>query len=248
MTVPIFVISFNRLEVLRRSIASYRQLGDIEVVIHDSGSSHLPLLEYLEALERQDVTVYRNRSNIEDGDDLNSVNETVQHWLENHPEARNYVVTDPDIELEDGCSDLLSFYRYVLDNFSDVDVVGPMLRIDDIPDFYPLKEKVIRGHTAQFWHKEPLYMTWGAAAVAYQHAPIDTSFGMYRRTQPFQRLLHGIRTYEPFWAKHLDWYIDPSNMTDDQKVYLQTASKVSHWGGGWLKTKLEEGLDPDYHS
>ena len=248
MTVPIFIISFNRLEVLKKSISSYAQLGDIDLVIHDAGSSHLPLLAYLTFLESQGVTVYRNRPAIDHGDDLNSVNETIQHWLQDHPDAEYYIVTDPDIELESGCSELLSFYQYVFSSFSDVDVVGPMLRIDDLPDFYPLKEKVIRGHTAQFWHKEPLKMSWSSKTIAYQHAPIDTSFGMYRRAQPFQRLLDGIRTYEPFWAKHLDWYIDPDNMSNDQKTYLMTASNVSHWGGGWLKTKLEKGLDPDYHN
>ena len=245
--IPIFIISFNRLESLKQSINSYLQIKDHQIVIHDTGSTYEPLLAYLGGLERDGTTVYWNKPSISSDKDLNSVNETVQNFLSKNPSIDFYVVTDPDIALEPGCDDIFDFYKFAIKTY-ELPVIGPMLRIDDIPDHYPLKEKVIRGHTAQFWSKQPINMTWNARTLRYQPAPIDTTFAMYPRNLSFRRLRSGWRTYEPYWAKHLDWYIDPDNMTDDQKYYLQTASSVSHWGGPWLRDKIISGVDPDYYS
>ncbi len=241
--IPIFIISYNRLSVLKQSIGSYREVQGHHIVIHDAGSTYGPLMEYLGELEQQGATVYRNRRPIVRDDDLNSVNETVQHWLEQHPAVNYYVVTDPDIALEEGCADILDFYRSMLDGHK-VDVVGPMLRIDDIPDHYPLKKRAIEGHTAQFWHKNPETTIWRSVAVGYQYAAIDTTFALYPRRLRFQRLRSGIRTYRPYWAKHLDWYMDPDNLSEDQKLYLRTASDVSHWGGRWLRDKIGDVAGP----
>jgi hypothetical protein len=236
--IPIFVISFNRLAVLKSTIDSYRQIEGTSIIIHDTGSTYAPLLTYLAELEREHVSVhYKQRPIIQD-DDLNSVAITVLDWLSKH-DSPYYVVTDPDVALEDGCEDILEFFQHLLDVFPDIDVVGPMLRIDDIPNSYPLKSLVIQRHTDQFWHKTPEWISWRGQKIAYQRATIDTTFGMYRRGTTFRRLCKGVRTYAPYWAKHLDWYIDPQNMTEDQIFYLQTASDVSHWSGAWLRESLD---------
>ena len=242
-SIPIFIISFNRLTVLRKSIESYRQIAGHTLVIHDTGSTYGPLLAYLVELEQHGAVVYRDRPAIKYGDDLNSVNETVQSWLEQHPDADFYVVTDPDVMLEEGCSDIFGFYRFMIRKYG-VPVVGPMLRIDDLPDHYPLRQRVINGHTRQYWHKTVEYTSWNSASIGFQSALIDTTFGMYPRHLPFRRLMKGIRTHQPYWARHLDWYIDPANLEDDQLLYLHLASNVSHWGGDWLRKKLEHGLNP----
>ena len=65
------------------------------------------------------------------------------------------MVTNPDIELESGPGDILRFDAHLLPKHPRAQVVGPMLRIDDIPDTYPLKREVIRRHTEQCWHRRP---------------------------------------------------------------------------------------------
>jgi hypothetical protein len=242
-SIPIFIISFNRLTVLKVAIESYRQLPGHSIIVHDTGSTYLPLLDYLSELERQGAVIYRNRASISRWDDLNSVNDTVRDWLGKHPTSRYYCVTDPDIMLESACSDLFEFYEFMLKTRGP-QVIGPMLRIDDIPHHYPLRERVISGHAAQYWDKEPCRIDWKGRSVGYQFTRIDTTFGMYSRDVPFQRYRAGIRTYEPYWARHLDWYIDPTNMQEDQRLYLSSASQVSHWGGHWLRDKLHFGVDP----
>lgn len=233
--IPIFIISCNRLKTLKESIESYKKIGsNITFVIHDNNSTYPPLLDYLRTLENQGIKVYYHRKNVTRENQLNLVKNSIDDWFKHHT-APYYVVTDPDIALCDESEGILELYAHILDTMPHIEVVGPMLRIDDLPDFYPLKQKAIKKHFEQFWHKTPLKMQWNNKTIHYQHAPIDTTFGMYRKEFTFQRLCNGIRTYDPYWAQHLDWYIDPNNMSEDQIYYMQQASRVSHWGGAWLR-------------
>jgi hypothetical protein len=226
------------LKCLKTVIDSYKShiTTSHEIVIYDANSTYKPLLDYLKQLEQEGVTVYRSAKNITVDEHLNSVADAIDDWFATYS-ASYYVVTDPDIALEGNCGDILELYAYLLDT-RDIEVVGPMLRIDDIPDYYPLKQKVIERHTEQFWHKTPLTLSWKAKTIQYQLAPIDTTFGMYRSGFKFHRLCNGYRTYAPYWAKHLDWYINPAEMSEDQLYYLEHASIVSHWGGTWLREKI----------
>jgi len=205
-----------------------------EIVIHDNNSTYKPFLDHLSQLEQEGITVYRSTKTVTVEEQLNSVADSIDSWFITHS-AKHYVVTDPDIALEGNCEDILELYAYLLDTVQSIDVVGPMLRIDNIPDFYPLKQKAIARHTKQFWHKMPLSMQWKSKTIQYQLAPIDTTFGMYRRGFRFHRLCNGYRIYAPYWARHLDWYINPAQMEEDQIYYLQHASMVSHWSGTWLR-------------
>jgi len=41
--------------------------------------------------------------------------------------------------------------------------------------------------------------------------------------------LKAIRTNLPYTARHGGWYVDPSNLTEEQKYYIQTANNSSSW-------------------
>ncbi|MCJ2037043.1 hypothetical protein [Methylobacterium sp. J-068] len=237
--IPIFVFTCDRLKVLKQSIASYKKIGThVELVFYDVGSTFQPTIDYLLELENSGYKIYRTSQRILSGSDLNNISYAISDWYSNN-DAPYYVVTDPDIELDgDGYADIFKAYAYLLETMPDIEVVGPMLRIDDLPSFYPLKEKVIERHFEQFWHKPPLSCNWNGRPLQYQHALIDTTFGMYRKGTEFKRLRSGLRTYAPYAARHLDWYINPDMMTDDQIFYLRSATDVSHWGGTWLREKI----------
>ena len=240
--VPVFFITRDRVNVLRETIKSLAPLEDeVQVVVHDNESSFPPMLEYMQELEGQGVKVYRCKHTGSLDDISESVADTVERWFkETRSRARHYVVSDPDIELDRPPEDFIKMYQALLRKFPDAAVVGPMLRIDDLPDCYPLKERVIEGHTEQFWHKEPTTVSVLGRRIQIQQAPIDTTFGMYRVGFRFKRLNMGVRVYAPYAARHLDWYIDPDNMGEDQLYYMKSASEVAHWSAGWLKEKLEE--------
>ena len=252
LLLPIIILTFERLDVLSVSVASYRRcinasLTPFEIVFSDNNSSHPPLLRYLshevhQQPKHHSAYLYRNRIN---NPFYNMVTNT-RDWFSRHPTdaAPYYVVTDPDVALDDTPGDILRFYQYLLETHRAANVVGPMLRIDDIPESYPLRAKVIKGHTAQFWKWKPTAsVLWGGRECKLLHCAIDSTFGMYRAN--FTRVgvsiksighpSSGFRTYAPYAARHLDWYLDPKNMSTDSRNYMETASKVSHWGGTWLK-------------
>jgi hypothetical protein len=222
---PIFVISYNRRWQLERALASYRQLGDVEIVIHDNGSDDPDVVAYLRRLEAEGATVYWEAP-IQSADQLDAVGETVARHLSDRPQA-DYVVTDPDIELLPGAGRTLAIYRGLLSAHPDVESVGPMLRIDDIPPRYPLYGTVQNWHIHQFWRNRPEIVEVAGEQVAYLRCTIDTSFAMHRAGVRFRRLTDGMRLYERYAARHVDWYVE-GGATDR---YGSTSSPaISHWG------------------
>ena len=204
--VPIFIISFNRLDMLRQSIESYHQhIGDaFRLVIDDNASTYLPLLHYLDELERTgEAEVVRHTENPRLFQLAPTIRKTIDQWFQGN-DADYYVVTDPDIALSHTRPDILQFYAYLLDSIDAIDVVEPMLRIDDIPTSYRWRTSAIDNHTEQFWGKAPQTVVWKGCAYHVLPSMIDTTFGMYRKGFSFDRLNIGLRTYAPYCARHLD--------------------------------------------
>jgi len=235
--IPIFIITCDRLEVLKQSIASYNAcIGTpFEVVITDFGSTYQPTVEFLEELEWRGTEVYWE-DKITNPDELSKVGGYIQDYFKSHPKS-NYVVTDPDVALYNIEGDVLEVYSYLLRAYPTFSVVGPMLQIDDIPDCYPYKQKILSGEMGmhKHFHSKPVQkVQYNGHDVRYINAHIDTTFGMYRATFPWRRLSSGnlgARVLSPYGAHHLDWYIDPSNMSEDQEYYTTHANpSIAHWG------------------
>jgi len=230
--IPIFIISCDRLEALKSSIQSYRDFikTPFEIVIIDFGTTYEPTLKYLKILEHEKVKIYwkgkfnnKRRFNI-------FVDGIVQDYFKNYPRS-NYVVTDPDIALDNVGGDILEVYAYLLKKFSTISVVGPMLKIDDIPDYYPRKGEVINW---EMRHNPPIReahaIQYGNRIIKYIFAHIDTTFAMNRAGTHWRRYVMAARILPPYAARHLDWYLDPKNLTPDQKYYMEHASgRITHW-------------------
>lgn len=224
--IPIFIIVHDRITVLKESIESYRQIAqDVQIVLHDVASTYQPCLEYLDEERANGTPVYRSEVN-----NHLSVMDTVESYLKEHPMCKYYVITDPDIALDNVNANIMDFYIYLLEKFNRI--VGPMLRIDDIPDYYPKKEAVIQRHTSQFWGHTPSEVKYEGDKFKILLCPIDTTFQLRKSTDLSRKFPRrdGIRCYSPYAAKHLDWYINPNDMAEDQRYYSEHASRVAHWG------------------
>jgi hypothetical protein len=224
---PVFVISFNRGAMLRRCLQGMSHLRrPMRFVIHDNGSTDPATLDVLAALEHEGVTVVR-RPRITSPDELNGVNETVAWYFSDWGEPCRYVVTDCDIDMAIADPATLDVYDELLDRFRAVACVGPMLRIHDIPRHYPLYNRAMNRHIEQFWQHRPTWVERDGGRIAVQACRIDTSFALHRAGEAFERLKSALRVYEPYEARHLDWYADPSTIGD---VYHQTSDgTISHW-------------------
>jgi glycosyltransferase involved in cell wall biosynthesis len=212
--------------MLRKAIQSIQRLErTTDIVVHDNGSDDAATLAILDDLEGEGFPVYRNAP-IEHPDQLNQVNNTVSRYFREREPGGRYVVSDCDIDLAVAHPRALHIYDELLDLFPDLDCVGPMLRISDIPRTYPLYNWVMNRHIEQFWGKVPEWITTSAGLVAFQRAHIDTTFALHRENTHFQRLKYGLRVYEPYEALHMDWYL-PAIGSDP---YATTSSPaISHW-------------------
>jgi len=247
MTIPIFVIVKDRIKVLEQSMESWLTLikSPIEIILLDQESTYPGMIEWLEEKKKEDIRVFHLKN-------------TEPTYSNKFPALRGpvsavcdemnspyYVLTDPDIMFENIDGDILEFYTYFLKTHPGYEAIGPMLVIDDIPDYYPFKAEAIKRHTP-FWQASGKYSVIGKPKlikfrkkiIQYQVSPIDTTFALRPvDTRPVYTPV-AVRTRTPYTAKHLDWYIDPDNLSEDQKYYIKTSlthKGISHWAGTWMK-------------
>lgn len=231
--VPIFVPVRDRLTALRQSLAGFAHLRPAPlVVVHDFGSTWAPMLDALEELAEAGVMVVRSRAGSLDAEAA-ALRETIAGVLAQSG-ARHYAVARPGIVLDPGAPDALAVYARLLDRFGDVEAVGPMLRIDDIPDAYPLKLVAAGEHYYAFWRHEPVAVRLGLGhRVRVQNAPVE-DFALYRRDTIFRRgPRRGLRVHAPYWARRFDWYLDPDALPEDERYHLARTSASLHWSAAW---------------
>jgi hypothetical protein len=147
-----------------------------------------------------------------------------------------YIVSDPDVlPVEDCPNDFVRHFLKLHEDFIAYQKVGFGLKIDDIPDQYPLKDAVVSWE-AQFW-QHPL-------ADGLYEAGVDTTFALYK---PFtyRYVLHpSIRTGEPYVARHLPWYHNPANESEEDIYYRYRAnSDVNSWNTGELPERYKKEMD-----
>lgn len=223
--IPIFVISFNRGEMLKKVIQSYKKLNlSGQIIVHDNGSDDIKTMQILEQIKSDGILVYRNRK-IKAVNDLENINKSINRFFRFRKRC-DYVVTDCDIDMSDCDVDALAVYRDVLHNFPNIQCAGPMLMIKDIPKSYPLYNRVMNRHIDQFWHKKPIIRKSKDYTYAYQECRIDTTFAVHRANHRFKRLKTAIRVYEPYEARHLDWYTD-CNFVSQYRV--TSLPDIAHW-------------------
>lgn len=227
--IPHFLISYNRHEYLEAFIRILRnKFKQNTIVVHDNGSDDENTIAYLQSIELSGVIVYRYPK-INSAGELNKVNDSVETFFSGKDRV-NYVVSDCDIDLSICSENIYSVLTEFLEVFPNVEIVGPMLKINDIPFTYALYNHVMNLHIEQFWKKTPEIFNSSFGQVAYQFAPIDTTFGIHRGDSKFARLKNGIRLYSPYEARHLDWYIGTPRALGISSSYSENSSAdVSHW-------------------
>lgn len=237
--IPVFLISFDRGAQLRKTVNGVRQLDTAtEIVIHDNGSTDPDALRTRDELECEGVQVFRE-SPIASPEELDGVNDSVERFFAEWGEPSRYVVSDCDIDMSVSDPRALDLYDHMLNRFVQLECVGPMLRIRDVPRDYPLYNRAMNRHVEQFWRHKPTIVETSFGPVAVLATGIDTTFALHRAGDPFRRLKNGFRVYEPFEALHLDWYqLDGDPYTDS------SSSEISHWNnrgehGRWQHEPLK---------
>jgi hypothetical protein len=207
------------------------------IVIFDMETSHPKALHYLAELmdrghvgeDQVPVTVFSvpnggARSLFFDP----SAKTLMLRWL--GPNER-FVLTDPDVtpEIQTRKWLLIQALHKILDKYRTIDKVGCALRIDDLPDHFPQKEKVI-GWERRFWQNR---IEDHDAPYPYHmyHADVATTFCLVRRYDALNKAGNGraMRFAGYAMARHLPWYENPYDLSDDVRHYYARAP-MRKWG------------------
>lgn len=211
--IPVIINSFNRLECLLRLVAFLENCGLKNIVILDNNSSYPPLLAYYSSCPYRVVRLHENM-----GHHAFWTSGLYRKYRWNY-----FAYTDPDVVPIEECPQrFLDHFRSVLLLDTRLDKVGFSIKIDDLPDSFDLKERVIR-HEKRHWEKEVLPNVYDA--------PIDTTFALYR---PLSKLKAGHafmmparRCGFPYVVRHMPWYTDSSRLSEEDKFYAQTSNESS---------------------
>jgi hypothetical protein len=236
VSTPVFVIVRDRLTALRRLIDWLERAGHDEIWLVDNDSTFPPLVEFLNETPHHVVRLGHNL-----GHRSPFLSGTVQRVAAD----RHFVVTDPDVVPDDDCPlDAVDHFRELLDRHPEIDKVGFGLRIDDLPDTYPLAPAV-RAWEARFWTNE--------VEPGVYRADIDTTFALYRPLHRRHREDSALRTGAPYVARHLPWYLGPDDLGDEDRWYRQHGEpttfnwdreELPRWKRRWLSAN-EANLPDD---
>lgn len=196
--VPIFIVSYNRKDDLKKLIDRLLSDGYKNLLILDNHSSDKKLLDYLAVLEKKQskyIKIYRLNKNW---------GHRVLwecHLFDEVIENQYYVLTDPDIiPIEECPNDYVQKFYEIIQKYPQKTKVGFALKIDDLPETYPYKYDIIRTESF-YWEKRLPY------DFTIYDAPIDTTFALYRpQKMKATKFYDGIRTGGLYQARHLGWY------------------------------------------
>jgi len=188
---PVTVVINNRdLVTWPRSmvaaIESFEKLA--EIVIVDNGSTYEPLLDWYSSLAHKVVR-------------LPNLGHTAP-WSDAaraHIATRFYVVSDPDMGLEETPKDCLVHLQACLGRHARAGKIGLGLRIDDVPRESPYYAHVNR--------LERAYWQLPAFDDGVRPAPVDTTFALYDKKLLHRYVVGGGRTDHPYTARHLPWSV-----------------------------------------
>jgi hypothetical protein len=226
--VPILINSFNRLDCLRELISWLVRAGQRRLYVIDNASSYPPLLAYLDRLEANGVAAV-----VRLGENAGHLSLWRHRLLERLGITSEYVYTDPDVVPAETCPpDVVGFLQSLLAANDRIAVAGLGLRLDDLPDSYRFKAQAIAWER-QFW--------LAPAGPSLFHAPIDTTFALYRPGSGHCLSKPGIRTGWPWVAAHRSWYVDDGRPPEEDRFYRATAARgTSHWSVPELPESLAE--------
>lgn len=213
-TIPIFINNYNRLTTTVTLIKALEKRGYTNIHILDNKSTYPPLLEYY---KNTPYKVHFLKKNFGSKAFWKS-----GLWLRYM--SSYFVYSDPDVVPIDDCpDDFLKYFYSLLERYPKAHKVGFSLKIDDLPDSYINKNKVIK------WERNFYKKTIEANTFI---APIDTTFALYR---PFSKLgKRGgktliLRTGIPFQARHLPWYLDNDNLDEEELYYINSIETRTGW-------------------
>lgn len=214
----IYLNSFNRLDSLRNMvnclICDFENVNRIYIV--DNQSQRPDLLDFLGKIKYHpsDMVEYIPL-------ERNAGPRGAWNYAWNR-ETEYYVVSDCDLDISECPSDALRVMYKTLQKYQELIKVGLSLRIDDLPESEGIQSTLIN---------EKSHWTKKVDDIGFE-APIDTTFHMCRPNVNFF-YEPAIRLSPPYSARHLPWYIQPGNISEEEALYFSLLPTTHKKGLSW---------------
>ncbi|GAC1374115.1 MAG: hypothetical protein NVSMB32_17410 [Actinomycetota bacterium] len=223
--IPIFINCRERLTPLLALLSFLERAGHERIFLIDNDSTYPPLLEFYAQTCHKVIRL---------GANLGHEALWVANVLERVGVRGSFVLSDPDIVPLEGCPlDVVEYFGDLLERYPDRRKVGFGLAIDDLPREFVFREEVIAWESYYWQHM---------IAPGLFDAPIDTTFALYR--DPGVRGIdHCLRTGHPYLARHIPWYENLAQLSEEERFYRTHARKdITNWSNDELPPALLEAI------
>lgn len=218
--IPVIINSRNRVSCLRLLVEWLRKDPMADIIILDNQSTYEPLLDYYKTLDHRIVYLGGNYGHT-----------ALYAWNGHHNlKSKYFIYTDPDLLPKEDCpKDLISHLLNLKMEYFFFNKVGAMMETKDIPDHYGFKDEVLA------LHKYYCHNKLGECFVSY----VDTTFALYdiERTAGSEHYFRNcLITDRPYVVRHLPWYSDTNNLSEEEIYYVKTADATFFNVNNYVKT------------
>jgi hypothetical protein len=217
LDIPVIINNYNRVNHLKQLIEWLENAGMRNIFIIDNASTFPPLLDYYKSSRHTIIGLSANIG-------YKSLWDTNIHlWFKGLP----YIYTDSDVLPVEVCpGDVVKKFQDILEKYPQFTKVGFGIKIDDHPHHYKNKQNVIQWES-KFWSSH--------IGDGLYKADIDTTFALYRANSVKQQWGKTLRTSEQYMIRHLPWYENESEITDEEKYYRAVAVTSTWYSAKWQK-------------
>lgn len=201
MNYPIFITNMNRLSTVKKMVSDlFAMNGNADITIIDNASSYPPLLKWYKEMEGS-VNIIKNIQN--KGPWTFFYGGTYIGAKEEY-----YVYTDADLELNSNMP--YNWQEIMFEYIQRYDRKASLaLKLDDVPEG-ELKER-IKNHQNICWYPTEEKDVYRAIT--------DMTFSMDAKNKGYR--YESVRLAGDFECRHIPWYIDINNISDEERYYLE---------------------------
>lgn len=203
-----FIINRNLLTWPKAMVEWMHRVPNLEPIILDNASDYAPLLDWYDT---DPCRVIRFNDNYG-----HTVLWSSGIYLTELKDTEYFILTDPDLDMSTIPIDVIDKLKEGI-NKHNVNKCGLAIRIDDIPNEYPLKDQVLFWENG-FWNN---YLE-----DDYYLAPVDTTFALHKTEKSRSYKIGGIRTGGNYTTRHLPFYLTPDTVTDEIDYYFCNCNKT----------------------
>ncbi len=214
MSVPVFVNVFNRITTTRKLCEQIAAIDNAVPIIVDNNSTWEPLLEWYRTCPFQVIRLTENLGH----------HAPWKAGIVGQQRHGLYCVTDCDLDLDGIPANLMEVLQapFYWRRMPTVVKSGVALRIDDLPAW----QTQVKEWESRFWKHR--------VGGDYYSAPIDTTLAMYRAQTPHRIAtkvagVRAVRVGGQYTARHVPWYLDTTNLDEENANYFATANESNSW-------------------